>query len=223
MRIVLVEDNQMLANGIRKVLSDEGHAVDWIPNGSDADEFLRTAGADLAIIDLRLPGMHGIDLVRSIRRRGDSLPILVLTALGELSDKVMGLDAGADDYVVKPVEMEEITARVRALARRHAALKPNQEKVGRLTYDHAARRLFTQSQEIELPRRELALFEYLLQTKGRVISKGAIFDALYGVGADIDENAVETQISRLRRKLEGSGVVIKTVRGLGYILTVAES
>jgi len=222
MRIVVVEDNLMLANGIKKVLSDEGHAVDCIANGLEAEEFLRTEGADLAIIDLRLPGMNGIDLVKAIRARGDSLPILVLTALGELTDKIHGLDAGADDYVVKPIEMDEIKARIRALARRHSELTPNLERFGHLTYDHAARRLFTQAHEIELQRRELALFEFLLQTKGRVNSKGAIFDALYGVGSDVDENAIETQISRLRRKLQGCGVSIKTVRGLGYMLTSEE-
>jgi two-component system OmpR family response regulator len=222
MRILVVEDNTMLANGIKKVLSDEGHAVDCIANGIEADDFLRTAGADLAIIDLRLPGMSGIDLLKSMRGRGDSTPVLVLTALGELTDKISGLDAGADDYVVKPVEMDEIKARIRALARRHTALTPNLERFGQLTYDHAARRLFAEAQEIELQRRELSLFEFLLKTKGRVNSKGAIFDALYGVGADVDENAIETQVSRLRRKLQGSGVTIKTVRGLGYMLISEE-
>ncbi len=218
MHIVLVEDNEMLASGIKKVLSDEGHAVDHIANGLVADEFLASESADLAIVDVRLPGMSGIEIVRSIRARGDSMPILVLTAMGELSDKVDGLDAGADDYIVKPVEMDEIKARVRALARRHAALTPNDEKIGALTYDHGARRLTRDGDVIDLARREIALFEFLLQTKGRVVSKNAIINALYGVGADVEENAVETQISRLRRKLRGGGVEVKTLRGLGYML-----
>lgn len=218
MHIVLVEDNEMLASGIKKVLSDEGHAVDHIANGAEADEFLASEKADLAIVDVRLPGMSGIEIVKSIRARGDSMPVLVLTAMGELSDKVEGLDAGADDYIVKPVEMDEIKARVRALARRHAALTPNEEQIGALTYDHGARRLSLGDEVIDLARREIALFEFLLQTKGRVASKSAIISALYGVGADVEENAVETQISRLRRKLRGGGVEVKTLRGLGYML-----
>lgn len=222
MRIVLVEDNAMLAAGIKKVLCDEGHAVDCLGDGQAGFEFLATEGADLAIIDLRLPNLSGIDIVKQLRARGSKMPILVLTAMGKLSDKVAGLDAGADDYIVKPVEMDEIKARVRALARRQAELTPNEETIGDLTFDHVARRLYLDEQEIELPRRELALFEFLLQTKGRVTSKTAIYDALYGVGADVEENAVETQISRMRRKIELGGVTVKSVRGLGYMMIADE-
>jgi two-component system, OmpR family, response regulator len=222
MRIVLIEDNEMLARGVANALRDLGHAVDWIPNGLDGDSFLASNGADIAIIDLNLPGMNGIELMRALRARADATPVLMLTARGETADRVAGLDAGADDYLVKPFAMAELVARVRALGRRGAGLLPEVERLGRLEFDRGARRLTASGRPIELPRRELALFEALLDNAGRVVSKERIGERLYGTGSEIEPNAVELLVSRLRRKLAGSGVEIRTARGLGYMLDAGD-
>jgi two-component system, OmpR family, response regulator len=219
MRIVLVEDNEMLARGIANALRDLGHAVDCIPNGLEGASFLSAGhGADLAIIDLNLPGMNGIEIIRAMRARGDATPVLMLTARGETADRVAGLDAGADDYVVKPFVMAELVARLRALRRRSPGLAPQVERLGQLEFDRAARRLVAAGRPIELPRRELALFEVLLDNAGRVVPKDRIGERLYGTGSEIEPNAVELLVSRLRRKLAGCGVEIRTARGLGYML-----
>jgi two-component system, OmpR family, response regulator len=222
MRIVLIEDNEMLARGVANALRDLGHAVDWIPNGLDGDSFLASHGADIAILDLNLPGMNGIELMRALRARSDATPVLMLTARGETADRVAGLDAGADDYLVKPFAMAELVARVRALGRRGAGLLPEVERLGKLEFDRGARRLTAAGRPIELPRRELALFETLLDNAGRVVSKERIGERLYGTGSEIEPNAVELLVSRLRRKLAGSGVAIQTARGLGYMLDAGD-
>jgi two-component system OmpR family response regulator len=218
MRIVLIEDNKMLASGVEKALRDNGYGVDWLPDGPSGDAFLSSSGADLAIIDVNLPGMNGFEVVRALRRRGDTTPVLLLTARGETADRVAGLDAGADDYLVKPFAMAELTARVRALARRRTELRPNEIEIGRLSFDRLARRLSGPEGGIELPRREMALFEFLLDHRGQIASKEAIAATLYGTGSEVEPNAVELLVSRLRRKLSGSGVEIRTARGLGYML-----
>ncbi|MGO4906969.1 response regulator transcription factor [Pseudorhodobacter sp. W20_MBD10_FR17] len=218
MRIVLVEDHQSLARGIRNALQDQGHAVDWLADGEDAVAFLSAEGADLAIIDVNLPGMSGFEIVRRIRSVGKVIPVIMLTARGELSDRIEGLDAGADDYLVKPFEMMELTARIRALARRRPDFQKGTVRIGALEFDRAARQVSGPSGVIDLPRRELALFECLLDHTGRIVSKDRIADTLYGVGSDVEPNAVELLISRLRRKLAGAGVTIRTARGLGYLM-----
>lgn len=218
MRVTLIEDNLTLARGIENALRDQGYAVDHLDDGRSGDEFLRTAGCDVAVIDINLPGLSGIEIIRALRARGDTMPVLILTAMGKTSDRVAGLDAGADDYLVKPFEMAELFARLRALTRRRPQLAPTRETVGDLVFDREQRMLYKMGNQIDLPRRELALFEFLLAQKGRLIEKDRIADRLYGTGADIDANAVELLISRLRRKLEGSSVSIRTARGLGYML-----
>jgi two-component system, OmpR family, response regulator len=218
MRIVLIEDNEMLARGVANALRDLGHAVDWLPDGDEGDSFLARQGADVAIIDVNLPGQDGIQLVRAMRIRGDATPVILLTARGETQNRVLGLNAGADDYLVKPFAMAELIARVRALARRGRGIAPQVERLGALAFDRSARRLTVEDRPIELPRRELALFEVLLDNSGRVVSKERIGESLYGTGSEIDLNAIELLVSRLRRKLAGSGVEIRTARGLGYML-----
>jgi len=218
MRIVLVEDNGMLARGIENALRDLGHAVDLLDDGTDGDAFLATEGADLAILDVNLPRMNGFEIVRAMRNRGDATPVLMLTARGETLDRITGLDAGADDYLVKPFDMAELLARVRALSRRRAELRPKEEVFGDLRYDRASRRLYSSHGEIDVPRRELALLEFLLDNAGRVLSKESIAATLYGVGSEVEPNAVEILVSRLRRKLAGTGVEIRTARGVGYML-----
>ncbi len=218
MRIVLIEDNERLALGIQNSLRDQGYAVDWISDGVDADRFLTTEGADIAIIDINLPGLSGFDIVRALRKRGGTMPVIMLTARGNLDDRVEGLDSGADDYLIKPFEMAELSARIRALSRRRSDIQTGTQKVGRLVFDRIARTVAGPDGQIDLPRRELALFECLVDHGGRIVSKDRIADSLYGVGSDMDSNAVELLISRLRRKLAGGGVTIRTARGLGYLI-----
>jgi two-component system OmpR family response regulator len=218
MRIVIVEDNEMLAQGIANALRDLGHAVDCLADGGEGDAFLAGEGADVAIIDINLPGMDGFELVRRMRKRADATPILLLTARGDIDDRVTGLDIGADDYLVKPFDMAELAARVRALARRRPNLAPLEEKIGELTYHWSSGQLVGTNGLIDLPRRERALFECLLDGQGRIISKGRIAERLYGIGSDVEPNAVELLISRLRRKLADTGLSIHTARGLGYML-----
>jgi two-component system OmpR family response regulator len=218
MRIVIIEDQPALADGIAKVMRDQGHAVDCLPDGRQGHEFLLAHSADVAIIDVNLPGMNGFDIVRAMRDRRDATPVLLLTARGETKDRVTGLDAGADDYLTKPFDMAELEARVRALARRRPSLAPNNETIGELRFDRKSLRLDGPAGAISLPRRELALFAMLLDRSGRIASKESIADHLYGTGAEVDLNAIELLVSRLRRKLEGTGVTIKTARGLGYML-----
>ncbi len=220
MRIVLVEDHAILARALIQSLEDAGHAVDWLDNGQDADLFLAQNGADLAILDVQLPGLSGLDVLRLLRARGQAFPVLMLTAQGQVAYRVAGLDAGADDYLVKPFEMAELLARIRALSRRPADARVDVEIIGQITYDRSARSLTTRSGALRLARRELALFEAFAENPGRVLSKDQLGARIYGVGADIDANAVELLVSRLRRKLDGHGVGIRTLRGLGYMMQV---
>jgi len=220
MRITLVEDNISLAKGIAYRLQDAGHAVDMLHNGKDAALFLKDDASDLVILDINLPGMDGLELLKGLRSRGDMRPVILLTARAETEDRVIGLDAGADDYLIKPFEAAELEARVRALSRRRATPQRQLQDFGPLKLDVGSRQLFAGDVELDLPRRELSVFEGLLAANGRLISKSALLDHAYGVGADVEDTVVEVYISRLRRRLKPFGVEIKTQRGLGYQLLV---
>ena len=161
-------------------------------------------------------------MLRDLRARGDLTPVLMLTARGDTRDRVVGLDDGADDYLVKPFAMDELMARLRALARRRVGEVSMTESVGPLTFDKTARCLATGDSVVDLPRRELAVFECLLERRGRLTPKSALIDYLYGVGADIDESVVEVHISRLRKRLRTHGIEIRAARGLGYMLAEPE-
>ena len=218
MRIVLIEDNQMLAEGIQKILLDEGHSVDYFVDGERADQHLRYEGADLAIIDINLPNMNGISITKNIRARKQLFPIIILTARGATKDRVIGLDAGADDYLVKPFQMDELDARIRALSRRNTSLLSNTESIGSLAYNRTSRRLYFNDYELTLNRRELTLFEILINKKGQYISKSSLADTQYGIGSDININAIEISISRLRKILSTYNIQITTARGIGYMM-----
>lgn len=218
MRIVLIEDNQMLAEGIQKILLDEGHSVDYFVDGERADQHLRYEGADLAIIDINLPNMNGISITKNIRARKQLFPIIILTARGATKDRVIGLDAGADDYLVKPFQMDELDARIRALSRRNTSLLSNTESIGSLAYSRTSRRLYFNDNELTLNRRELTLFEILINKKGQYISKSSLADTQYGIGSDININAIEISISRLRKILSTYNIQITTARGIGYMM-----
>ena len=218
MRIVLIEDNQILAEGIQKILLDEGHSVDYFVDGERADQHLRYEGADLAIIDINLPNMDGISITKNIRARKQLFPIIILTARGATKDRVIGLDAGADDYLVKPFQMDELDARIRALSRRNTSLLSNTESIGSLAYNRTSRRLYFNDNELTLNRRELTLFEILINKKGQYISKSSLADTQYGIGSDININAIEISISRLRKILSTYNIQITTARGIGYMM-----
>ncbi len=218
MRIALVEDNRALADGVAAVLTGVGHAVDLLRDGAAADAHLAAEGADLVILDINLPKLDGLAVLRRLRARGDQTPVLLLTARGETGDRVIGLDAGADDYLVKPFEMAELEARLRALTRRRARTASQSESIGSLRYERGARRVFCADEELELPRKELALFECLIERRGQIVAKWAIADHLYGTGAGVEEHVVEVYVSRLRKRLAAHGVTIRTARGLGYMM-----
>ena len=218
MRITLVEDNVGLAKGIAYRLQDAGHAVDMLHDGLQAADFLRSDASDLIILDVNLPGQDGLSLLKMLRAGGDQRPVILLTARAQTQDRVIGLDAGADDYLIKPFEMAELEARVRALARRRAAPNRQMAQIGALTFDAAARQLFFDGRALVLPRRELSVFECLIEADGRLVTKEALLDYVYGVGADVEQQVIEVYVSRLRSRLKPYGVVIKSQRGLGYQL-----
>ncbi len=220
MRIAIIEDNETLANAIAYRLRDRGHAADVLYDGDAADTFLAQDGADLVVLDINLPGKSGLKILQALRNRGDGTPVILLTARSELRDRVAGLDMGADDYLVKPFEMDELEARIRALSRRKDLDYGAREAIGLLEFDRVTRQVTAAGQVVEIPRRELAVLECLLESRGRIVSKSLLTNHVYGIGADVDDTAVEPHVSRLRRRLESHGVAIKTARGLGYMLEV---
>ncbi|MDP2698439.1 response regulator transcription factor [Thalassospira sp.] len=218
MRVLVVEDHEALADGIARSLQHAGYAVDVIADGEEADDILRTQEYGLVVLDLNLPGMDGLEILKRLRDRQSECAVLILTARNNIDDRVRGLDLGADDYLAKPFELVELEARVRALMRRHAGTHNTTLRCGILSYDTVARRAMINDQDIDIPRRELAILETLLLRAGHVISKDQIADQLAGFDDDLSGNAVELYISRLRKRLEPAGIRIQTVRGLGYLL-----
>lgn len=216
MRIAIVEDNESVAKGIAYVLRDTGHAVDLLHDGAEADAFLRDDGGDLLVLDINLPTLSGLEILRNLRARGDSRPVLILTARFETAERIAGLDAGADDYLVKPFEMAELEARIRALARRRDVPMIQRLTIGALTFDPDARQVSGPDGPLDLPRRELSVFETMIQMQGRTVSKSQLLDQVYGVGVDIEEQVVEVYVSRLRKRLKPYAVEIRVRRGLGY-------
>lgn len=217
MRILIAEDDAIIADGLSRSLRQGGYAVDWAPNGMEADTALVTVSYDLLILDLGLPKLSGLEVLKRLRARNSQLPVLILTALDGTGDRVKGLDLGADDYMVKPFELAELEARVRALTRRSAGTSPTIQ-CGALTYDQVGRIAQIQGQSLELSAREVGLLEVLLSRMGRLVSKDQLVDHLCGWGEEVSHNAIEVYVHRLRKKIEPGGVKIATVRGLGYCL-----
>ena len=218
MRICLVEDNDALRKGIAYRLQDDGHAVDALDDGDAADAFLAQEGGDLVILDINLPGLSGLDVLRQMRLRGDGRPVILLTARAATEDRVQGLDAGADDYLVKPFAMDELAARGRALARRKTVESRQFTAIGPLQLDAEGLSVSHEGAPLDIPRREMLLLAALAQAKGRPVSKGVILDHLYGAGSETDEKVVEVYVSRLRKRLARFGVSIQSRRGIGYVL-----
>jgi len=197
-----------------------GFSVDWAHDGVQADSALSDYTYDAVLLDLGLPRREGLVVLRNLRKRGETLPVMVLTARDTVEDRVKGLDAGSDDYLLKPFSLDELLARLRALLRRSNGLADTQIRIGRLNFDSVSRQARVDDASLVLSARELEVLEILLNHRGRVTAKEAIADRLTGWDDGVGENAVEVYIHRLRRKLDGSGVVIRTLRGLGYLLEV---
>ena len=222
MRILLVEDDKILADALTRALTQVAYAVDTVGTGELADAALAVQAYDLAILDIGLPGLSGLEVLQRLRARRSVMPVLMLTAFDTLQDRVKGLDLGADDYLAKPFDLPELEARVRALLRRGTAATPVLQH-GLLRFDTVGRRVFHDKKPIELSPRELAVLELLLLREGRVVSKEHIVNHLYGWGDEVGANAIEVYVYRLRKKLEPLGCEIRTVRGMGYLVEHADT
>ncbi|MFJ2362273.1 response regulator [Pseudomonas sp. NPDC087697] len=216
MRVLLVEDAVGLGEAVREQIADEGHAVDWVQRLDHAQASVRTTRYDLILLDLMLPDGRGLDFLRKQRGAGDVTPVIILTARDQISDRIEGLNAGADDYLVKPFDLFELSARVAAVARRYSGNPNPQLKVGELQVDMTARTVQRAGITVDLTAREWALFEAFIQRPGALLSKSQLEDRLYAFGAEIESNTIEVYISRLRKKLGRDR--IETVRGMGYRL-----
>lgn len=220
MRILLVEDNDRLAELVSKGLKAGGFAVDHFPTVADADAALMAVDYQVVVLDLGLPDGDGIDLLKAVRKRGLGTPVLVLTARHGVEHRVNGLNAGADDYVLKPFDMDELLARVRAILRRPEQTLGVQLTCGKICLDSVTREFTVNGEPVAVPRRETDMLEQLLRRAGRVVAKRALEDGLYGFDDEISSNSVEVLMSRLRKRLQQAeaGVAIHTLRGVGYML-----
>lgn len=216
MRLLLVEDDAMIGEAVQGLLRAEGHAVDWVRDGLQADAALRAQQYDLVLLDLGLPGRDGLDVLRALRARGDRSPVLIATARDAVAQRVQGLDAGADDYLLKPYDLDELLARIRALTRRAAGRAEPAYELHGVTVCPATREASVNGQPVVLSAREWAVLEPLVARPGVVLSRAQLEDKLYGWGDEINSNAVEVYIHGLRKKL-GAGFILN-VRGVGYMV-----
>lgn len=214
MRILLVEDDQLLGDGLSVGLEQMGYTVDWITDGNQAEMALRDSSLDLAILDISLPGQDGLTLLRKIRKQGNPIPVLLLTARDSLDDRIIGLDSGADDYLPKPFDLEELAARLRAISRRGSGRGTPLLQHGAITLDPAGRTVHLNDEPIACTSREYAILEALLQNCGQVLTRQRLEEALYGWDDGVESNAIEVYIHHLRKKLGKS--TIQTIRGVGY-------
>ncbi len=219
MRLLIVEDNQRLCQAVAQSLRAQGFAVDTAASASEGLRVWRAADYDAAVLDLMLPDGTGLDALKEMRDRGNVTPVLILTALGSIEDRVRGLDCGADDYLVKPFAMQELIARLRALLRRPGAALGRALTLGNVTLDTSARIATVAEAQLNLTRSELIVLEALLRNQGRVVSKERLAECLYDFEQERSANSVETQVHRLRKKLAAAGadVSLRTLRGLGYL------
>ena len=217
MRILLVEDDLPLGDGLSNGLRQAGFAVDWLKDGHAADQALSSEPFDLVVLDLGLPKMSGMDVLTRARRRQLQTPILILTAQDAIGDKIAGLDAGADDYLVKPIDIDELSARIRALTRRMAGRAASLIEHGTITLDPAAHRVTLAGAAVDLSAREFSILQVLLENTGRVLSRSQIEQSIYGWNEEPDSNALEVHIHYLRKKL--GSTLIRTLRGVGYTIS----
>lgn len=220
MRLLVIEDDATLGHALQEFLVNQGYAVDWLLDGEPVLGAVTGQTYDLLLLDLNLPGISGLDVLRQLRAQGQQVPVLILTARDGVEDRVAGLDAGADDYVTKPFELVELAARVRAFARRRAGQVQPLLELGPLVFDSVSREVRVGGHRLALSVRELSVLEMLMSRAGRVVTKRQIVNSLSAWDADFSENAVEVYVYRLRKRLEGTGAGIQTVRGFGYLLDV---
>jgi len=218
MRILLIEDDGTLGEAVRDHTAASGYAVDWVDRLDRAADALSGVPYDLILLDLMLPDGRGVDFLRRLRRSGDVTPVMILTALDQISDRIEGLNAGADDYLVKPFDLSELTARLSAVARRYAGNPNPIVRIGPLEIDQALRFVTLEGRKIELTAREWAILERLIRRPGAVVSRSQLEDTLYEFGSEIESNTVEVHVSRLRKKLGRDAIL--TARGLGYSMGV---
>ncbi|MBC7312921.1 MAG: response regulator transcription factor [Rhizobium sp.] len=216
MRVLLVEDDTVLGAAVRDQIAADGHSVDWVMRLDRAGDALASAVYDLVLLDLMLPDGRGIPFLKVLRGRGDVTPVIILTALDQVSDRIEGLNAGADDYMVKPFDLAELSARIGSVARRYVGNPNPLITLGPLEIDVAARSILKDGRPVVLTAREWVLFEAFLQRPGQLLSKNQLEERLYSFDTEIDSNAIEVHVSRLRKKLGAH--VIETERGLGYRL-----
>ncbi len=214
MRILLIEDDKAIGGAVRDHAAADGHAVDWARNLADAGDHARAASYGLVLLDLQLPDGNGVAYLRDMRKRSDLTPVIIMTARDQISDRIAGLNAGADDYLVKPFDLGELSARIHAVARRYGHSPEPALELGDLRIVPAERKVERDGSVVELTAREWSVLDSLLSRRGSLVSKGQIEDALYAFGAEVESNAVEVYVSRLRKKLGAD--CIATVRGVGY-------
>ncbi len=219
MRILILEDNIRLASGLKKILTKEGYAVDILHDGADGADVLDYQEYDLLLLDLGLPGIDGIDILKKVRKKNKNFPVIIISARHKLDQRILGLETGADDYIAKPFNLEEVVARVRALLRRSHQKGQANIQLGELIFNTATRELSKEGKYIILSKRELAVFEYLVSHANVVLSRENIADHVGNFDDGFSSHAIETYISRLRKKL-GTNIDIKTFQGLGYMLHV---
>ena len=216
MRVLLVEDDAMLGESVRRGLRQLGHAVDWVEDGKAVEHALTGGPYEVVLLDLGLPVKSGMEVLRDLRRRGDRVPVLIMTAQDEVSDRVAGLDAGADDYLVKPFDLDELGARIRAIQRRSGGRADPLIEHGRLAVNPATREVSLDGVPVSLSAREFSLLLALLEHPGRPLSRARLAERLYGWGEEVESNAIEVHVHGLRRKLGAEW--IKTLRGVGYMI-----
>ena len=217
MRLLVIEDDEHLGLAVSNCLRQDGYAVDWERDGALADEILRYQSYDVIVVDIGLPGLDGISILKALRSRGNKTPVLVLTARSAVDDRIDALDLGADDYLAKPFDVREFLARCRALLRRSMGGATDRIEIGGFVFDGIAKSVRVNDTQILLPNREFRLLEILLRGMGRVLDKDQIAEQLFDFDHETGPNAIEVYVARLRKKLAGT-LEIKTVRGLGYMV-----
>lgn len=221
MRILLVEDDRILGDGICAGLRQDGFTVDWLRRGDQVYSAVESGEFDILLLDLGLPGMDGMQVIRQLRKQGNNLPILVLTARDTIADKVKGLDAGADDYLIKPLDIIELGARLRALIRRSTGTGDPEIRSGELVMNPASHEVFFRGEPLELSPKEYAVLHTLMNQAGKVISKSRLKESIYAWDESVESNAMEVHIHHLRKKLGKDA--IRTIRGVGYMLEKTQS